>query len=217
VADAEWLPRRQTVNRLQDVFATVGASSNELSLPQICVVGSQSSGKSSVLENVVVSLDSTAFRVKPRYQELVAGSTNAGKHADLLYCRARDVISCLEEVSNRLSCCCAQADDAHHHVRKASKLIIGLFTFTTVNSWYCHSVCLLYSTAPLCLADAFCSSFSRPLVLQLIHRPAAPVKTEANGGGQYSVGFLRNQCRLSLLQLYSQRGGLNKQGTKRRF
>lgn len=46
---------RITVNRLQDVFATVGASSNELSLPQICVVGSQSSGKSSVLENVVVS------------------------------------------------------------------------------------------------------------------------------------------------------------------
>lgn len=46
---------RIIVNRLQDVFATVGASSNELSLPQICVVGSQSSGKSSVLENVVVS------------------------------------------------------------------------------------------------------------------------------------------------------------------
>ncbi|PFH62076.1 hypothetical protein XA68_15167 [Ophiocordyceps unilateralis] len=43
----------QLVNKLQDVFATVGAAANTIDLPQIAVVGSQSSGKSSVLENIV--------------------------------------------------------------------------------------------------------------------------------------------------------------------
>ncbi|KAL1990024.1 hypothetical protein VTN49DRAFT_7221 [Thermomyces lanuginosus] len=40
------------VNKLQDVFATVGVQ-NPIDLPQIVVVGAQSSGKSSVLENIV--------------------------------------------------------------------------------------------------------------------------------------------------------------------
>mgnify|MGYP000297676542 CR=1 FL=1 len=39
------------INKLQDVFATVGAES--IQLPQIVVVGAQSSGKSSVLESIV--------------------------------------------------------------------------------------------------------------------------------------------------------------------
>ena len=39
------------VNKLQDVFNTVG--SDIIDLPQITVVGSQSSGKSSVLESIV--------------------------------------------------------------------------------------------------------------------------------------------------------------------
>ena len=40
------------VNLLQDCFASLG-SSMSIDLPQIAVVGSQSAGKSSVLENFV--------------------------------------------------------------------------------------------------------------------------------------------------------------------
>ncbi|KAI9101164.1 Dynamin central region-domain-containing protein [Phlyctochytrium arcticum] len=42
----------KTINKLQDAFAAVGVA-NPIDLPQITVVGSQSSGKSSVLENIV--------------------------------------------------------------------------------------------------------------------------------------------------------------------
>lgn len=53
VKDAElMLSNIRLVNKLQDVFTTVGVN-NPIDLPQIVVVGSQSSGKSSVLENIV--------------------------------------------------------------------------------------------------------------------------------------------------------------------
>ncbi|KAJ7025646.1 Dynamin central region-domain-containing protein [Mycena alexandri] len=41
------------VNKLQDAFASVGSGTAHIDLPEICVLGSQSSGKSSVLENIV--------------------------------------------------------------------------------------------------------------------------------------------------------------------
>ncbi|CAJ0574067.1 unnamed protein product, partial [Mesorhabditis spiculigera] len=42
-----------TINKLQDVFAAVGPHEADIQLPQIVVVGSQSSGKSSVMEAIV--------------------------------------------------------------------------------------------------------------------------------------------------------------------
>lgn len=41
------------INKLQDALASVGGGSTQIDLPQICVCGSQSSGKSSVLESLV--------------------------------------------------------------------------------------------------------------------------------------------------------------------
>lgn len=51
------------INKLQDVFTAVGSSASQIDLPQICVLGSQSSGKSSVLEVRIAILDDCKVQV----------------------------------------------------------------------------------------------------------------------------------------------------------
>jgi dynamin 1-like protein len=41
------------INKLQDIFSKVDAQGDLLQLPQIVVVGTQSSGKSSIIERIV--------------------------------------------------------------------------------------------------------------------------------------------------------------------
>jgi hypothetical protein len=60
------------INKLQDVFSTIGSSlQNSIDLPQICVLGSQSSGKSSVLEvgGIVFIVFLLVYRVLDRLTE----------------------------------------------------------------------------------------------------------------------------------------------------
>lgn len=58
------------INKLQDVFATVGSSASQIDLPQICVLGSQSSGKSSVLEVrfSIITSSFTSLSSHPEYR-----------------------------------------------------------------------------------------------------------------------------------------------------
>jgi hypothetical protein len=51
------------INKLQDVFTAVGSSASQIDLPQICVLGSQSSGKSSVLEVRIATFDVCEVRL----------------------------------------------------------------------------------------------------------------------------------------------------------
>jgi hypothetical protein len=48
--NGSWTGNRWDVNKPQDVFIAVGSSTTQIGLPQICVIGSQSLGESSVLE-----------------------------------------------------------------------------------------------------------------------------------------------------------------------
>uniref|UniRef100_A0A8C5DEH9 Interferon-induced GTP-binding protein Mx n=1 Tax=Gouania willdenowi TaxID=441366 RepID=A0A8C5DEH9_GOUWI len=80
------------INKLQDAFSSIGQSCN-LDLPQIAVVGGQSAGKSSVLENFVgrdfLPRGSGIVTRRPLILQLV--NSNA-EYAEFLHCKGRKFV-----------------------------------------------------------------------------------------------------------------------------
>ncbi|KAK1165047.1 hypothetical protein AOXY_G13471 [Acipenser oxyrinchus oxyrinchus] len=77
------------VNRLQDAFSFIGQSCN-LDLPQIAVVGGQSAGKSSVLENFVGRESFKSRRpVKAAGCEAAVCLLCVSEHAEFLHCKGK--------------------------------------------------------------------------------------------------------------------------------
>ncbi|XP_026777630.2 dynamin-1a isoform X2 [Pangasianodon hypophthalmus] len=77
------------VNRMQDAFAAIGQNAN-LDLPQIAVVGGQSAGKSSVLENFVgkdfLPRGSGIVTRRPLVLQLINSPT---EYAEFLHCKGK--------------------------------------------------------------------------------------------------------------------------------
>ncbi|XP_073693919.1 dynamin-2 isoform X5 [Garra rufa] len=80
------------INKLQDAFSSIGQSCN-LDLPQIAVVGGQSAGKSSVLENFVgrdfLPRGSGIVTRRPLILQLV---NNKAEYAEFLHCKGRKFV-----------------------------------------------------------------------------------------------------------------------------
>ncbi|XP_041819859.1 dynamin-2-like isoform X2 [Chelmon rostratus] len=80
------------VNKLQDAFSSIGQSCN-LDLPQIAVVGGQSAGKSSVLENFVgrdfLPRGSGIVTRRPLILQLV---NSKAEYAEFLHCKGRKFV-----------------------------------------------------------------------------------------------------------------------------
>ncbi|XP_035984969.1 dynamin-3 isoform X2 [Fundulus heteroclitus] len=80
------------INKLQDAFSSIGQSVN-LDLPQIAVVGGQSAGKSSVLENFVgrdfLPRGSGIVTRRPLILQLV---NNKAEYAEFLHCKGKKFV-----------------------------------------------------------------------------------------------------------------------------
>ncbi|XP_061685157.1 dynamin-2-like isoform X2 [Syngnathoides biaculeatus] len=80
------------INKLQDAFSSIGQSCN-LELPQIAVVGGQSAGKSSVLENFVgrdfLPRGSGIVTRRPLILQLV---NNKAEYAEFLHCKGKKFV-----------------------------------------------------------------------------------------------------------------------------
>ncbi|XP_045565853.1 dynamin-2 isoform X3 [Salmo salar] len=80
------------INKLQDAFSCIGQSCN-MDLPQIAVVGGQSAGKSSVLENFVgrdfLPRGSGIVTRRPLVLKLV---NNQAEYAEFLHCKGRKFV-----------------------------------------------------------------------------------------------------------------------------
>ncbi|XP_028998901.1 dynamin-2-like isoform X1 [Betta splendens] len=89
------------INKLQDAFSSIGQSCN-LDLPQIAVVGGQSAGKSSVLENFVgrdfLPRGSGIVTRRPLILQLV---NSKAEYAEFLHCKGRKFVD-FEEVRQEI-------------------------------------------------------------------------------------------------------------------
>nr|XP_046263316.1 dynamin-2-like isoform X1 [Scatophagus argus] len=89
------------INKLQDAFSSIGQTCN-LDLPQIAVVGGQSAGKSSVLENFVgrdfLPRGSGIVTRRPLILQLV---NNKAEYAEFLHCKGRKFVD-FEEVRQEI-------------------------------------------------------------------------------------------------------------------
>ncbi|KAK0136667.1 Dynamin-2 [Merluccius polli] len=81
------------INKLQDAFSSIGQSCN-LDLPQIAVVGGQSAGKSSVLENFGLFAQRLWYRHPPP-------SHPPAQYAEFLHCKSRKFVD-FEEVRTEI-------------------------------------------------------------------------------------------------------------------
>ncbi|KAF7690918.1 hypothetical protein HF521_011215 [Silurus meridionalis] len=89
------------INKLQDAFSSIGQSCN-LDLPQIAVVGGQSAGKSSVLENFVgrdfLPRGSGIVTRRPLVLQLI---NNKAEYAEFLHCKGKKFVD-FEEVRTEI-------------------------------------------------------------------------------------------------------------------
>ncbi|XP_028827938.1 dynamin-2 isoform X2 [Denticeps clupeoides] len=89
------------INKLQDAFSSIGQSCN-LDLPQIAVVGGQSAGKSSVLENFVgrdfLPRGSGIVTRRPLILQLI---NSKAEYAEFLHCKGRKFVD-FDEVRSEI-------------------------------------------------------------------------------------------------------------------
>ncbi|XP_042565221.1 dynamin-1a isoform X2 [Clupea harengus] len=114
------------VNKMQDAFTAIGQNSN-LDLPQIAVVGGQSAGKSSVLENFVgkdfLPRGSGIVTRRPLVLQLVNGPT---EFAEFLHCKGKKFTD-FNEVRQEIE---AETDRATGHNKGISPVPINLRVYS---------------------------------------------------------------------------------------
>ncbi|XP_048024058.1 dynamin-3 isoform X2 [Megalobrama amblycephala] len=152
------------INKLQDAFSSIGQSCN-LDLPQIAVVGGQSAGKSSVLENFVgrdfLPRGSGIVTRRPLILQLV---NNKAEYAEFLHCKGRKFVD-FDEVRQEIE---AETDRITGSNKGISPIPINLRVYsphgnTTQDSPRNH--CFPQST--LVIAAAIVKMFSLSLSLSL--------------------------------------------------
>ncbi|XP_039979131.1 dynamin-1-like [Xiphias gladius] len=114
------------VNQLQDAFSSIGQNSN-LDLPQIAVVGGQSAGKSSVLENFVgkdfLPRGSGIVTRRPLVLQLIYCPT---EYAEFLHCKGKKFTD-FDEVRQEIE---AETDRVTGHNKGISPVPINLRVYS---------------------------------------------------------------------------------------